>query len=270
MDNWEWTLTIETGQKKYNPSQPRVPAGQSGGGRWTSGSGVTAIRQFESPGEAAHFGEGMFGGWNLSDGEAQALKEYTGYDYAVINGLLRRGPDKWTSDKQKQKTEQQVAAMDAALERTTLPKAVKVHRGMCGSQECLEQYGTLDIGDEFSDIGYTSTAMLSSTTGRENKKIQLHINLPEGTKAGYLEPLGNNLKEYELLLPRGTRFRIVNKYTDKDKWWGERLHFDVEVVGQEEQLPVAFKGETEGQATGEPDKFAWELGDIVIHKRNGE
>ena len=40
MSEWEWTLTIETGRKKYDPSQPRVPAGQSGGGRWTSGSGA--------------------------------------------------------------------------------------------------------------------------------------------------------------------------------------------------------------------------------------
>lgn len=36
---YEWVLEVETGQRKYNPGQPRVPAGQSGGGRWTSGSG---------------------------------------------------------------------------------------------------------------------------------------------------------------------------------------------------------------------------------------
>lgn len=39
-DKWEWKLTIEPGQKKYNPDQPREPAGGPGGGQWTSGGGV--------------------------------------------------------------------------------------------------------------------------------------------------------------------------------------------------------------------------------------
>lgn len=35
-DRYEWKLKVKPGHK-YDPSQPRVPAGQVGGGRWTSG-----------------------------------------------------------------------------------------------------------------------------------------------------------------------------------------------------------------------------------------
>lgn len=41
MDGHEWKLTIQPRRKGYNPDQPRVPAGQSGGGRWASGSAPT-------------------------------------------------------------------------------------------------------------------------------------------------------------------------------------------------------------------------------------
>jgi hypothetical protein len=40
-----WKLTI----KGYNPNQARVPAGQSGGGRWTSGAGGGQQRAGSAP-----------------------------------------------------------------------------------------------------------------------------------------------------------------------------------------------------------------------------
>jgi len=53
MSEYEWKLTVEPRRKKrYNPDQPRVPAGQTGGGRWTSGgdAGGTPV---ESKGPSA-------------------------------------------------------------------------------------------------------------------------------------------------------------------------------------------------------------------------
>jgi len=37
MDDFYWSLKVQPGKKKYNPDQPRVPAGDPQGGQWTSG-----------------------------------------------------------------------------------------------------------------------------------------------------------------------------------------------------------------------------------------
>lgn len=46
-DSYEWQLEI-----KYDPDQPRVPAGQSGGGRWTSSSYGSTVSFGSPPGSA--------------------------------------------------------------------------------------------------------------------------------------------------------------------------------------------------------------------------
>lgn len=49
--------------RKYSPNQPRVPAGSTGGGQWTSGSGGGG-------GAGLGFGEGLAGGLGMGFGES--------------------------------------------------------------------------------------------------------------------------------------------------------------------------------------------------------
>jgi len=57
MSGYYWTLKV----KKYDPSQPRVPAGSSEGGRWTSGGAGNGHRrtpQLKTPGARITFNIG--------------------------------------------------------------------------------------------------------------------------------------------------------------------------------------------------------------------
>lgn len=59
MNDYQWRLSV-----KYDPNQPRVPAGQTGGGRWTSeggyGTGTVPEPGFGSGQETALFAEKWF------------------------------------------------------------------------------------------------------------------------------------------------------------------------------------------------------------------
>lgn len=115
--------------EKYSPDQPREPAGQPGGGRWTSGGrwtqGLTAedwaddqrywdsVRDMEAAVEGdevdfghvdtrdnyvawdymSRYGEEEFGDWaaSLTDEERQTIKDYAEEGYTPVNSLLRKG-----------------------------------------------------------------------------------------------------------------------------------------------------------------------------------
>lgn len=79
----------------------------------------------------------------------------------------------------------------------------------------------LKPGDILSDSAFLSTTMLSSTSiTNDNRNIIMKINIPEGSKALYLESLAGvgNYGQQELLLPRNSELRLLKDcYTENGK-----------------------------------------------------
>ncbi|PZU92758.1 MAG: hypothetical protein DI527_08815 [Chelatococcus sp.] len=70
--------------RKYNPDQPRVPAGNSGGGRWTSGSGGGGSSGVSDPTLPGFGGEGAEPGLDMDGSEWASLGEGLSEDGAVF------------------------------------------------------------------------------------------------------------------------------------------------------------------------------------------
>lgn len=87
-------------RNRYNPDQPRVPAGHPNGGEWTDGDG------------------GAF------DSDIAAIRDYTGTGHRKMNDLLRNGKplDETTAAK--------VKALDDALAREPFTERATLYRGV--------------------------------------------------------------------------------------------------------------------------------------------
>jgi len=132
-----------------------------------------------------------FSGWvgGLESEEKEALNNWVYYgNYQDINAVMRGKRsirDMW-GDKQL-KIEETVPRLDAALEDARMPATVSTKRAICDSAECVEVYGSLEPGDEFTDSGYVSTGALMVPGGFAKRQLQANVIIPKGSKAGYLE-----------------------------------------------------------------------------------
>ena len=211
--------------------------GHSGrpGERGGSGDGG---RSFSSKEEADSWGEGTQS-WaeNLSQEQLGAISHYT---WSVgINDDLRsgKGPDRTEayraqvrpgdpSDDSNFRTfsrAEHLELLDSVFAKSdaVLPESVVTHRAWTGMKD---QFAEMQEGDEFVDLGFTSTALskgeIKDFSGRKSAKLEIHV--PKGTKAIYLGTIGKNVtkalrgrswmaESSELLLNRGTRFRMKGR-----------------------------------------------------------
>jgi len=84
----------------------------------------------------------------------------------------------------------------------------------------------LKPGDEFTDKGFVSTSLVSWEAFKE--RVNVRITIPKGSRAAYLEDLTENKGEFEMLLARGSTFRVESSEARDD-----RLFLNVVLVGQE-------------------------------------
>lgn len=114
-----------------------------------------------------------------------------------------------------------VESIDRALARTTIPRDTQLYRGVPGGHFVDEVLAKLEPGQTFVDHGYTSTsaerrlADLSSGTSGAAPRAAITIDVPAGTHAGVI-PSSLRDTEREVLLPRGSRFRVVGKQIADD------------------------------------------------------
>lgn len=144
----------------------------------------------------------------LSRPEKIAVAEYSGSEYIPINAALRSGRRHATAKD-----------LDKAIERGVLPEDIQVHRGI-RAHPALANMDLVSVGDVITDAAYQSTTLdrMASFPG----SIKLHINVPRGSKALWIDDISSNPGEYELLLPRNARFQIVKK-----EYIGNAWHLDV-------------------------------------------
>jgi hypothetical protein len=149
----------------------------------------------------------------LEPGERSALRDYSGGEYRAINSELRAG----------ETDPERVGALDAALEKASLPETFQVYRG--ASLDSLpdevsalmgvdnEQFMRALEGSVLQDQGYLSTTVsegLAQTRFTKDNNVMYQILAPEGSHGGFLGPLlSRNADEQEILFARGSQLRVV-------------------------------------------------------------
>lgn len=154
----------------------------------------------------------------LTPQESAACQYYSSSGYMSINDELRS-----SQGKLKGAHGEQVKQLDAAIAKHPAPRTFLVERGTEG----IDYFSKMDVGSTYVDHGYSSTA---ATEGFDTQ-VQLHIEVPKGYPAAPIP--SNHPVENEVLLPRGTKFKVTGKRMATRTVFGKQakvLHLDVEVV----------------------------------------
>jgi hypothetical protein len=151
---------------------------------------------------------------NMSPDENKALVWYQGNGYKTINGHLRSGAAKG------QMTDQNIANLDKAIAKTSLPKDTILYRGTAFSAYSaqLGDDPSKWVGKTFEDKGYMSTTVDFAQSFSGVKAV---VRAPKGTKGGFLGnlPGGSHNNEQEILMARGTKMVITGvQYNPTGKW----------------------------------------------------
>lgn len=148
--------------------------------------------------------------------ESHAVQVYTGGEYTAINRRLRKGrePHPLTGD------------IDNAFDSAPpLSRPIEIYRGTHDPEDLFGEPGE-HVGDTFQDLGFISTSYNKSRVDRGYEAV-LKIIVPKGQKV--IRPSSNGQygdKEGEIILQRGTRFKIVSDKMGAD---GKR-YLEMEVL----------------------------------------
>lgn len=145
----------------------------------------------------------------VTEEESQAILNYTGSQSTAINQYFREGK---TGN---EGVDRDSAILDKLLEENTLSKDVMLYRGAnyraIGGAMAKDILGGGDIskyiGATIQDKGYSSTSLGATTRFKNNVGFQ--IKAPAGTKGIYVEKHTATMGEHEVILPRGTTFKVV-------------------------------------------------------------
>ena len=154
---------------------------------------------------------------SIDEESREAIEDYTNEGYKFINKTLRGAPPPppppATQERAREKAEKISDAIESA---PPLAQPMTVYRGV--GHKAFGLKAGQDIGSlvnmEFKDEGITSVSLSNFTGGMfggQIGSITMHISVPKGSKALFVEPMSLSRGEYEVLLPRNTTFRVVEK-----------------------------------------------------------
>ncbi|MFJ9961651.1 ADP-ribosyltransferase [Streptomyces avermitilis] len=158
---------------------------------------------------------------NLDPSGREALRTYTGHDYTEINSHLRgENPDVYPE------TLHTIDEMDRVMGTRPVPEDIMIVRGT--GIEHLKLRSPLDmLGNTYGDGAYTSSALGRTVPPAFAwKPVVMHWRVPKGTPALWLDKISKHPGERELLLARGTQYKVTRVFMDEaGKWhvYGEVL-----------------------------------------------
>ncbi len=154
----------------------------------------------------------------LSADSANAVWDYTKNEYITINKGLR-GLSKIGKE-----TQGQINSISSMFEGTKgiIDKNIKVYRSGSLNRVWKE-------GEMFVDEGFTSTSLRKSSIGKFGKRVNFEIRVPKGSRAVPISELAAE-SEYEVLLDKGTRFKVVKVHAASDGAGGTFYNVVMEVV----------------------------------------
>jgi ADP-ribose pyrophosphatase YjhB (NUDIX family)/DNA polymerase III epsilon subunit-like protein/predicted DNA-binding transcriptional regulator YafY len=127
---------------------------------------------------------------------------------------------------------------DAINKIEPLSRDVFLYRSVSGSVGSM--INSLNEGDEFVNNGFSSTsldkgkAMFILNLADKTKGL-LKMVAPAGTRGAYVDAVKNEKDEFEFLLQRGTKFRVVGKGQENHEYLGKVPVTFVEIVSQDPQ-----------------------------------
>lgn len=179
-------------------------------------------RSFADPDDAIAYGRDN---WNryvddLPPEARQALRDYTGEPpytgapgyatYREMNGFLRGDTNLGTPE-----VMNNIREVDRALAGNPLREDVMVVRGSGTAHLDFDRPESL-VGRTITDPGYTSSSLGNHPVPSfEGKDAILRLRVPEGTPAAWVEKVSDfGVTERELLLGRGTSYRVTRSFVD--------------------------------------------------------
>lgn len=131
-----------------------------------------------------------------------SIKHYTNGSYGDLNRKLRSGQPMSAAQATL------AANLDAAIRKSKIMEDTTVYRGVAKPAEFFGSDVT--IGTVIVDNGFISTSKNTATAnGFSSGGLVAKIRLPKGSSAMDVSPLSLHSKEKEVLLPRGSMFKIV-------------------------------------------------------------
>jgi hypothetical protein len=144
---------------------------------------------------------------NLDDGPKDALHTYSGHYYTQINGYLREQIPEVSPH-----IHQTIDEMDKVMGTRPVPEDIMIIRGTgidhLGLRSPLEMEGNI-----YGDGGYTSTALGKTVPPPfDAKPVHMHLRVPKGTPALWIDHISANPGEREMLLARGTQYKVTRVF----------------------------------------------------------
>ena len=153
----------------------------------------------------------------LSQEEARAIGQYCADGYYDINNYWRKYGD-W-QDINAERVKHQTEMLDGVIARYDLKEPIKVYRAI--QPEAFESYWDdiqRIVGAEYTDAGFMSTSPIKTSTA-VNKDCIMELFIPSGKGRGaYVNNVsGFQDEEYEFLLARNSKFRVIGAEETEDK-----------------------------------------------------
>lgn len=151
-----------------------------------------------------------------SDTETAALTAYKGFGFQSINTALRQQATLAAEGAGV------VNTLDELTHTSTVQKEFSVYRG-------FKSFRNLSVGEEFADAGFVSTSanpFVAETFAQGREDILAEIRVGKGARGFYMasHPVwGQGDREAEFLLPRGTRFKVLEELPKESAHGPRRL-----------------------------------------------
>lgn len=140
----------------------------------------------------------------------KAVEGYSGIDARIINDNLR-GQESYRVLNDADRA--QIATIDSAIGSSELPEDTALYRGFTLSPRGVSK---VKVGQTITDKAFVSTSLnpavaeqFSGATKGVKGSVIMRITAPKGTKALPMSTLSEWPGEHEVLLPRGTTFKIT-------------------------------------------------------------
>nr|WP_246311898.1 ADP-ribosyltransferase [Leifsonia naganoensis] len=201
--------------------------GGAGRGLGREGDAVPQVHRFANDDDAVAYGREHWRGLKdeLTPEQDAAVRDYTrevpglsGVTYKDINGALRNGPPYPAN------LEDHIRAIDETLQKRALTETVEVTRGTGTSHWSFEP-GNVD-GQIVTEPSYLSTSLGGPAPAFADKDAILHLEVPRGTPAAWVESISEfGGSERELLLGRGLRWEAKSSELIDGQWhvYGEMI-----------------------------------------------
>lgn len=147
--------------------------------------------------------------------EVDALIDYTDSLYGPVNRYLYKGFDPGTTPEDAQRITDNIEALDSAFEESGAPFDYTTYTGLSQRYD----YRKIQPGNDYIFRGYISSSLDHNVaadvfmfTNGDSGAIgtMLEIDIKKGQKSIYLEGITENETEFETLLPRGTKVKVIS------------------------------------------------------------